>query len=164
MKHIKLNGKHAVGDNAFALVDDEDYDKLSAWSWKASKPTKTGHSYACRNTWVDGRSTTVFMHRVICSAATGMDVDHINHKTTDNRRCNLRETTRRGNALNRAPVLFSAVCKSCGVAFTLVVPRNGTKRMYCSSACRPSHIKTSEKKAMQSWRQAQGLDKEDGRS
>ena len=39
-----------------------------------------------------------------CTAGDGVVIDHINHKTLDNRKCNLRKTTRAGNTRNRVSV------------------------------------------------------------
>ena len=40
------------------------------------------------------------MHRFLLSAASGMDVDHANGNTLDNRRCNLRACTHAENLRN----------------------------------------------------------------
>jgi hypothetical protein len=55
-----------------------------------------GRGYAAR--WKDG--TMVTLHRVIMSAPSGVEVDHINRQRLDNRRCNLRLADRGGNARN----------------------------------------------------------------
>jgi len=78
-----------------ALVDDEDYEKVSKHKWYATK--HYGHSdriYAARE--VNGK--TVKMHSFI----TGYKItDHIEGNGLDNRRCNLRECTNAENQRNR---------------------------------------------------------------
>lgn len=78
-----------------AIVDDEDYEELSKYKWYVSQ-TPSGNK-AARST----NPGTVLMHRAIMNAPDGMDVDHINHDTLDNRRStNLRVCTRRQNLGN----------------------------------------------------------------
>lgn len=74
-----------------ALVDDEDFEKVSAYSWYA-KPTKNypNLTYAERSDWINGRKTRMKMHRLIMGAPAGVVVDHINGNCLDNRRSNLR--------------------------------------------------------------------------
>lgn len=48
-----------------------------------------------------GQSRTIYLHRVITDAPAGMEVDHINHDSLDNRRCNLRVVTHKQNLNNR---------------------------------------------------------------
>jgi hypothetical protein len=78
-----------------ALVDDEDYERLSSFKWKAH------HRYAARNVRRNGKFLTIMMHREILKAPSGMDVDHINGDRLDNRRSNLRLATRSQNTRNR---------------------------------------------------------------
>lgn len=84
-----------------AIVDDEDYEPLSAYRWHAktsgSNPSK---DYACRSTG-GPRGPRILMHRAIIGAPVGMDVDHINGDSLDNRRANLRLATRSQNLQNR---------------------------------------------------------------
>ena len=78
----------------FALVDDEDYEALAKHKWQFN------HHYARR----DGprpRRLPIWMHRVITNAPPGMQVDHINGDTLDNRKSNLRICTRAQNQANR---------------------------------------------------------------
>lgn len=79
-----------------ALVDDEDFDWVSAWKWHARK--SFGGFYAARTTSKGGK---VFLHRAILKAPTGMYVDHINGDSLDNRRANLRLVTHQQNMMNR---------------------------------------------------------------
>lgn len=49
MKRIRLHGKWATGEHEFTLVDDDMFDQLNAYKWKA-KPNGNGtHVYAVRN-------------------------------------------------------------------------------------------------------------------
>ena len=81
----------------FAIVDPEDYDKLSQFKWTAAKSPNT--FYAVRS--VRGRQ--IRMHRLITNAPKGLVVDHINHNGLDNRKQNLRLCTRSENARNQRP-------------------------------------------------------------
>lgn len=81
----------------FAIVDAEDYDRLSQYQWYASKCKNT--FYALRHT---GRATIV-MHRQIMHAPKGVLCDHKNHNGLDNRKTNLRLCTNAQNSFNRKP-------------------------------------------------------------
>jgi len=84
-----------------ALVDDEDYEALAAHNWYAARDVKTGRSYATRMSAGGQRNRhRIWMHRVITDAPPGMQVDHINLDTLDNRRKNLRLASRADNAKN----------------------------------------------------------------
>lgn len=79
-----------------ALVDDEDYEALSAHKWFARRTIYgVDQIYAYRDR---GR---ILMHREITQAIDGVFVDHQNHNTLDNRRCNLRLCTPSQNQANR---------------------------------------------------------------
>lgn len=138
MKRIRLSGKYAVGAHQFALVDDEDFEHLNQWAWKA-KPNGGGNNvYAVRNVKVDGKLKTVRMHRVVLSAESDqMDVDHINHNSLDNRRSNLRLVSRSANVLNQRQVTPNGHCSHCGEAFKHEVPVGVMASVrYCSSSCK----------------------------
>lgn len=76
----------------FALIDSDDYARVSPFRWLAMPtPTSGGSYYAAANVKdADGRRRTIYMHRLIANAPTGKEVDHVNHETLDNRRSNLR--------------------------------------------------------------------------
>ena len=86
MKKIDLIGKGRV--IAHAMVDDEDYNRVSKYKWFYS----------------NGYATTSFgyhMHRLIMLPPHDLVVDHINHNRLDNRRKNLRVCTQLENSKNR---------------------------------------------------------------
>src|SRR5690606_29717188 len=70
-----------------ALVDDEDFEWLSQYSWYLSNEYPASR--------VEGKFT--YMHRLITGAGKGEVVDHINDNKYDNTRSNLRITTNQNN-------------------------------------------------------------------
>ena len=84
------------------LVDDEDYDALNVFRWQSSRvETSLRSSYAFRTHRIDGKPSTIYMHRSIMNAPKGVTVDHINHNRLDNRRANLRLVTALESTWNR---------------------------------------------------------------
>lgn len=73
----------------YALVDDEDYDRVMEYNWYLTNP-----GYA-ENVAV-GK-----MHRFIMNPPDDKVIDHINHVTLDNRKLNLRVCTSAENMRNR---------------------------------------------------------------
>lgn len=82
-----------------ALVDDEDYPDLSQFRWAAYRGTNT--VYAQRYVNLDGKYTTMLMHRQILDAKPGEQVDRKNHNGLDCRRENIRKCTTSQNHANR---------------------------------------------------------------
>lgn len=84
-----------VGSNHVALVDDEDFDLVSRYTWKPKrKPTVT---YA--EAVVDGRYTR--LHRLILGANAWEQVDHRDGNALNCQKSNLRIATPQENARNR---------------------------------------------------------------
>jgi len=77
-----------------ALVDDEDYEYLNQWKWRAHK---NGNTYYAIRTACKSKEQTIYMHRVILNASNGVDVDHINSNGIDNQKLNLRLCSRSEN-------------------------------------------------------------------
>jgi hypothetical protein len=83
-----------------ALVDDEDYERLSAFKWQVRRGRYT--FYAQRGVTVSaGVQRTVQMHRVILDAPRDMDVDHRDGNGLNNQRENLRLCTNTENQRNK---------------------------------------------------------------
>jgi len=85
----------------YAIVDQEDFDRLVQWNWFAKKGGRGGEPYAARSCRMFGKVVTIRMHRDITDAPTGMEVDHLNFNTLDNRRKNLEIVTRTENLRRR---------------------------------------------------------------
>lgn len=88
-----------------ALVDDEDYERVSAHKWCAAVQRRadgTFRVYAVRNdVRINGKQQKIRLHRFILTAPCGMVVDHINGNTLDNRRANMRICSHAENGCNR---------------------------------------------------------------
>lgn len=83
-----------------ALIDADDYPVVSALSWRASPNPMGGYYATAAAKRADGRTTTLYMHRLITGAPKGKEVDHWNHDTLDNRRENLRVGSHKANMEN----------------------------------------------------------------
>lgn len=85
--------------NKMAIVDDQDFDRLTRISWYAQPVGKKFYAMNRGNPRKKGSATS--MHRLILEAPKGIEVDHINGDSLDNRRENLRLCTSRQNKRNR---------------------------------------------------------------
>jgi hypothetical protein len=117
-----------------ALVDDEDYERLSRWRWHANV-VRGGRVCALRKKRHRGRMTTIYMHREIVGAKPGQQVDHINGDALDNRRGNLRICTISQNNQNRyantgASSQYKGVCWDKGADKWRATITAGGRRKY----------------------------------
>ncbi|MEH1821519.1 MAG: HNH endonuclease [Nostoc sp.] len=92
--------------NLVTIIDANDYEYISQWSWYASYARSDSPVYACRRPYgANGKTQTFRMHREILINRginlKGKIVDHINGNTLDNRFSNLRVTDFTGNSRNR---------------------------------------------------------------
>ena len=86
----------------FAIIDIEDIDLVKDFYWQAALNKTINSFYAQRGAkYGDSENFGRQMHRIIMQAPKGLVVDHINHNTLDNRRCNLRLATSSENTTNR---------------------------------------------------------------
>jgi len=83
-----------------AIVDDEDYGELMKYKWYASRDGNRWYAMR-KGPRHGGRQKTILMHRFLIAGDSTLDVDHIHGDGLDNRRENLRLTTRSGNLRNR---------------------------------------------------------------
>jgi hypothetical protein len=97
-----------------AIIDAIDVERVTGWNW--SVVVSSGVAYACRSERSGGVRRVVMMHRVIIDAPIGMEVDHKDGDSLNNRRLNLRLATRCQNNQNqRRPVSNTSGVK--GVQF-----------------------------------------------
>ena len=90
MKQIQLKSGETV------LVDDEDFDNLSCFSWYKSRKYAITNIRISKGVW-----KSVFMHRMIVDCKPGQYVDHVNNNGFDNRKSNLRICTQAENNRNK---------------------------------------------------------------
>lgn len=96
MKKIDVSTKKYPA--TFALVDDEDFERINKYHWHA--PRQRSGVYAVRDITKNGKRKRLHMHREIIGYKEGMVVDHINHNCLDNRKSNLRLCTNTQNSMN----------------------------------------------------------------
>ena len=101
MKKIKLTRGYA------AIVDDEDYDRVSKIKWytMGKEPhiyAASGHRTSKKRVAQGVKETNTFitLHRFIIEEKNGEIVDHINRNTLDNRKKNLRLCSQSENLKN----------------------------------------------------------------
>ncbi len=86
----------------FAIVDDEDYEELNKYNWRAVKSRNTWYAY--RYVWLpNNKVKAIAMHRQILKAPKGLEVDHKNFDGLCNRRDNIRKCTTSQNQAHRKP-------------------------------------------------------------
>lgn len=83
------------------IIDTEDLEKvnISSNTWKIEQ--RKSLPYVTGKMNEDKKFTYFRLHRCVMDAPYGMVVDHINHNTLDNRKCNLRIVTNQENVRNR---------------------------------------------------------------
>lgn len=96
MKKIQIGGHHKDSEiRGYALVDDENFEWLNQWKWSHLK------SYDYTGYVVKRKNGFILMHRLIMDTPKGMEVDHINGNSLDNRKENLRNCTHQQNQCNQ---------------------------------------------------------------
>ena len=119
------HGKHTV------LIDEEDWERVSQYTWYISKPRSGRTSYVRANVpdpdggvryrkdrdcW-EKKTTKIALHRFIMNTPKGMAVDHINHNGLDNRKKNLRNCTHAENCRNVRKKPINDSSKFKGVSY-----------------------------------------------
>jgi hypothetical protein len=82
----------------FAIIDTNDYKRLSKHKWCAFKSHNNFYAMRRKN------NKGIMMHRFIMNAPKGMDVDHIDGNGLNNRKSNLRICTHAQNIHNSRPI------------------------------------------------------------
>lgn len=86
-----------------ATVDDSDYEWLNQWKWCANVKANAAYAYRTISNGKGRTGISCYMHRLILGihGRSGIEGDHRNGDTLDNRRVNLRLASRRQNARNQ---------------------------------------------------------------
>lgn len=103
---IKLLFESEVHGQRIVLIDNDDLKTISDKQWCL---TGDGNYVVS--------SELEYMHRIISGAKLSEMVDHINLSTHDNRKQNLRITTKSGNSMNRNKIGTPCSSKYKGVVF-----------------------------------------------
>lgn len=87
------------------LIDTEDLDKVKALpiTWYARYDKYIRNFYIFGEYKYRYKFNRVLLHRIIMDTPEGLVVDHLNHNTIDNRKCNLANVTQEANVRNFSP-------------------------------------------------------------
>lgn len=85
----------------FALVDKEDYERLSKNKWYTQKCSNISYAIRKTNGNLHVKQRTIRMHREIMCPPVGMFIDHIDGNGLNNTKKNLRVCTPSQNVMNR---------------------------------------------------------------
>lgn len=85
--------------NVEVLIDEADKDLVLQYKWRLKPDRK--NFYIQAHVKINGKYTTISLHRLLMGFPIGMQVDHINRNTLDNRRTNLRICNHGENVRNR---------------------------------------------------------------
>lgn len=97
MKEIQLT------QGQVALIDDEDFDKVSQYKWFARYDKSTGMFVTIGNgPTTEGKRRTIYMHEVILGTPNGYTADHVDRNPLNNRRSNLRLANPNQQSLNKS--------------------------------------------------------------
>ncbi len=122
------------------LIDVEDLERIKGYGWYATANVMGGYYAKAATRHEDGRRTNVYLHRLVANAPQGMQVDHINHDTLDNRKTNLRVVTKAENEQNRKG---AEVRNKLGIRNVSVTRNNyGRPYYYVAVQATPRHGKT----------------------
>lgn len=84
-----------------AVIDREDCELVGKYKWHANRMgSNVFYAVANLSRKVSITGGKILMHRLIMSARSGDIIDHINGDGADNRKCNLRVTTKSQNMQN----------------------------------------------------------------
>jgi hypothetical protein len=85
----------------FALVDDEDFDRVSQFKWTAETSPKDNTFYACRSVKVGGKWTHESLHhKILDHLPRRQRIDHRDGDGLNNQKSNLRPASHSENLRN----------------------------------------------------------------
>jgi hypothetical protein len=96
-QRAKMSKEIQLSRDLVAIVDDDDYLRLSVFKWHALLAGRAFYA-ACKE---NKTHKLILMHRLVLYAPRGMEVDHVNGNSLDNRRENLRLASHAQNGMNQ---------------------------------------------------------------
>lgn len=98
MKKIPLSQQGKNAGKYFALVDDQDFDRINKFKWCVVKNSRW--IYAGRTIKIDGKQKTLLLHRFVLNCSNDHLVDHRDGDGLNEQRLNLRIATNAENVRN----------------------------------------------------------------
>lgn len=100
--NYSMHGDYVIGyttnTNKEFKIDKEDFDRIKDRAWRESP-----YGYIISS----NKSDNIYLHRVIMDCPENLEVDHINHDKTDNRKNNLRTCSHQQNNYNKLMSKFN---------------------------------------------------------
>ncbi len=108
----------ALTQGKYAIVDPDDYYRLNQYKWSASRVGRKFYAVRTGPARNGKRGKSYRMHREVANIPEGLECDHINANSLDNRKANLRPATRRQNCWNSSKRRPKSLSKYKGVSFS----------------------------------------------
>ncbi len=102
----------------YAIVDPDDFYWLSRHKWTASRVYTKFYAVRSELCRTSGKRKSLRMHREIAHTPEGLECDHINGNSLDNRKANLRSATRQQNCWNSRKRRPKSLSKYKGVSYS----------------------------------------------
>ena len=100
----------------YAIVDPDDYYWLSKHKWTTSRVFTKFYAVRSELCKTSGKRKTYRMQREVAHTPEGLECDHINSNSLDNRKANLRSATRQQNCWNSSKRKPRSLSKYKGVS------------------------------------------------
>lgn len=101
----------------FAIVDGDDFTKLSKFKWHSHRCGRAYYAFRHASVPNCNKRTIILMHRQIMNSPPDKAVDHINHNGLDNRKANLRIVSRMQNQWNMRKQQTNCTSRYKGIYF-----------------------------------------------
>lgn len=122
--------KIGVRSKKFCHIEESDLWIFKNFKWYADR--KNNGKFYARST-----CNKFYMHRILMNSKKGEVVDHVNGKTLDNRRSNLRNCKHSNNLFNQEAQKIKKTSKYKGVCFS---SREGKFRAYINKSGKQYHL------------------------
>lgn len=114
--HIFITRKDSI--QVSTMIDTGDLERIKPFTWCVFWNVTSRSWYVKAGKRLDGKHYGVQLHRFLCSASSGEEVDHINHDSLDNRRSvNLRVLNHSRNGFHRRGAAINNTSGFRGVTF-----------------------------------------------